>query len=75
MANLDSFCQGEEKINYQDVEDVKSPQTRRPYLEGVGLDAFGFQEVVVCVEGGEFGWQRWKLDESVLGQSQLLQQG
>lgn len=38
------------------------------YLEGVGLDPFGFEPVVVGVEGGEFAGQHGQLDKLVLSQ-------
>lgn len=45
------------------------------YLEGISFDTVGFKEIVVGVEGCEFGREHRQFDQSVLSQRQFLQQG
>lgn len=45
------------------------------YLESIGFDTLGFEEVLVGVEGCEFGREHRKFYQSVLSQRQFLQHG
>lgn len=45
------------------------------YLESIGFDTVGFEEVIVGAEGREFGREHRQFDQSVLSQRQHLQQG
>lgn len=43
------------------------------FLESIGFDSLGPEQVVVGIEDGEFGWQHGQFDQLVLCQRQLLQ--
>ena len=45
------------------------------YLEGSSFDTLSLEEVEVGIEDGEFSRQHGQLDQAVLRQAQLLQQG